>query len=530
MTISRRIALAAASAVALAIIAASVTIYVSTRSELRAQLDADLRQLVGRVEVLAERGPAGIRFTQRLPDAFAEGSSGTSAVPDGPGRVPIPAPSGSTDEDDRAFETVPGPTADDELIIPRDPLGGATGVAQLVLANGTIVSSSVRGAPVPIKTAGAAAVAAGTRSPFFEDLEIDGRSVRAFVTRGPGDRSLVVAKPLAEIDGSLDRLRWILVFVSLGGIAVAGGLGLLVSRTALQPIAELTDTAEHVARTQDLTHRLPEGGADELARLGASFNTMLGALESSRQAQRELVADASHELRTPLTSVRTNIELLARAPQMPPGEREEIVASATAQLEELTVLIDDLVDLARPPGSADVEEPLDEIRLDLLVREAVGRAQRHAPQARFAVDADEPVELRAMRGRLVRAIGNLLDNAIKHGPADGVVEVAVHGRTVTVRDHGPGIAEDDLPRVFDRFYRADDARGLPGSGLGLAIVRQVAEQHGGHVHAERIDPAEGGGTRLSLVLCEGADALGASDANGGQTPAAPTAPEGSPTS
>lgn len=465
MTISRRIALAAASAVALAIVVASVTIYVSTRAELRARLDDDLRRLISRVEVLAN-APAGVKFTQRLP------------------------------------EVVQGnPEPPDALVVPRDPLGGPTGVAQLVLPNGTIVSSSSRGPEeLAIATEGAGEVARGTRSPYFADLDVDGRRVRAFVTRGPGDRSLVVARPLAEIDASLSRLRWILGFVSLGGIAVAAGLGLLVSRTALRPVTELTDTAEHVARTQDLSHRLPEGGADELARLGASFNTMLGALESARQAQRELVADASHELRTPLTSVRTNIDLLARAPDLPPAEREAIVASATAQLEELTVLIDDLVDLARPAGTVDVDEPVDEIRLDLLVADAVERAGRHAPAARFRVDAPEAVELPAMRGRVVRAVGNLLDNAIKHGPDDGVIEVAVHGPVVTVRDHGPGIAEDDLPRVFDRFYRADDARGLPGSGLGLAIVRQVAEQHGGHVHADRVPDAEGGGTRLTLTL------------------------------
>lgn len=494
MTISRRIALAAASAVALAIVAASVIVYVSTRSELMSRMDDDLRRLVERVEVIGE-APEGVRFTQRL----TEVGGTTSAY----GSATAPAPTPTTDE----------------LIVPRDPLGGPTGVAQLVLPNGTIVSSSVRGAgKLPIESAGAGEVAAGTRAPYFEDLEVDGRRVRAFIARGPGDRSLVVARPLAEIDASLDRLRWILVFVTLGGVAVAAGLGLVVSRTALRPVTALSDDAEHVARTQDLSHRLPEGGADELARLGASFNTMLGALESARQAQRELVADASHELRTPLTSVRTNIELLARAPDLPAKEREAIVTSATAQLEELTVLIDDLVDLARPAGAPDIDEPVDDVRLDLLVTEAVGRAQRHAPGATFAVDAPEPVVIPAMRGRIMRAVGNLLDNALKHGPADGTIEVTVRGleppataangadatgppsATVTVRDHGPGIAEDDLPRVFDRFYRADDARGLPGSGLGLAIVRQVAEQHGGHVHAERVPEVDGGGTRLTLTL------------------------------
>jgi two-component system, OmpR family, sensor histidine kinase MprB len=215
---------------------------------------------------------------------------------------------------------------------------------------------------------------------------------------------------------------------------------------------------------------------------------MLAALERSRDSQRQLIADASHELRTPLTSIRTNVELLGRARGLPESERSEIVAAAGAQLEELTRLVGDLVDLARDGRPAPDE--VEEVRLDELVRESAARLNG----VRFEID-DEPTLVRGSRTRLARAVGNLLDNAAKFSPAGAIVEVRVKGGEVAVRDYGPGIAADDLPHIFDRFYRAPSARGTPGSGLGLAIVRQVAESHHGTAVAEA---PEGGGALLRL--------------------------------
>ncbi len=219
---------------------------------------------------------------------------------------------------------------------------------------------------------------------------------------------------------------------------------------------------------------------------------MLGALEESARAQRQLVADASHELRTPLTSLRTNIEVLARH-ELPEAERERILGEVVVQLTEMTALIAELVELAR--GDAQPLEPED-VRLDLLVADAVGRAQRNSPTVDFRLDADESL-VYGVPSRIERAIGNLLDNAGKWSPDGSVVDVTVRDGEVTVRDRGPGIADDDLPFVFDRFYRAPAARGMPGSGLGLSIVRQVAEAHGGVVTAER---ANGGGALMRLRL------------------------------
>jgi two-component system sensor histidine kinase MprB len=227
--------------------------------------------------------------------------------------------------------------------------------------------------------------------------------------------------------------------------------------------------------------------------LAGSFNAMLGALEESTRAQRQLVADASHELRTPLTSLRTNIEVLASERALPAGERERLLHDVVEQLGEMTTLIAGLIDLAR--GEQQVAEP-EEVRLDLLTADAVERARRDRPAVSFVTDLDESI-VHGVPSTIERAVANLLDNAAKWSPQNGVVEVAVRDGQVTVRDHGAGIDEDDLPHVFDRFYRAPSARGMSGSGLGLAIVRQVATAHGGAVVAER---AEGGGTRITLSL------------------------------
>jgi two-component system sensor histidine kinase MprB len=259
-------------------------------------------------------------------------------------------------------------------------------------------------------------------------------------------------------------------------------------------VTELTETAEHVARTRDLSHRIDAAGDDELARLATSFNTMLEALEESQRAQRQLVADASHELRTPLTSLRTNLEVLGSNGKLGEADRERLRRDLVVQLEELGELVGDLVELARD-GEAPVE-PLEPVRLDELVDAAVERARRHAPAVAFTTEL-EPCVVAGERARLDRAVANLLDNAAKWSPPGGAVDVRLAGGELTVRDHGPGIEPDDLPHVFDRFYRATAARGRAGSGLGLAIVRHVAERHGGIVRAEA---APGGGALLRLDL------------------------------
>ena len=363
---------------------------------------------------------------------------------------------------------------------------------QVTLPNGDVIRSAT-GTSLPA-TAAVHQVASGQVHETVRDQTVHDVHWRVLTTRGPDGTTLQIGKPLTEVDDTLGRLRWILLAVTVGGVGLASALGVGVSRAATRPLGRLTAAAEQVTATGDLHHRIEADRDDEPGRLAASFNAMLGALESSRDAQRQLVADASHELRTPLTSIRANVELLERAGEMAPADRAQVLGSVRGQLEDLTILVGDLVDLARPGERA--HEPPEELRLDRLVEDAVERARRHAPATEFVVTT-EPCLVSGSRARLARAVGNLLDNAVKWSPPGAPVEVSVSGGEVTVRDHGPGIAEDDLPHVFDRFYRAPAARGLPGSGLGLAIVKHVADAHGGTVAAE---PAPGGGTRLRVAL------------------------------
>jgi two-component system sensor histidine kinase MprB len=480
MTIRRRLVLMSAVAVAVAIAIVSVAVYVLVRGNLRGQVDAALR--TDQPKAFFVQGDPAQADAGRSAKAKALAQKGAPAL--GPEELAmVRRKEGLT-----RSESV-------EVALPPEKFGAATGVAQVLTRTGGVLEpAGGLDSKIPV-TSSTRAVASGREKEAYEDQRVRGVHLRVFTVGLPSGEVIQVARELTNVDDTLRNLLWVLVVVTVGGIGMAAGMGLFVARGTLKPVRRLTDTAAHVAATQDLSQRLPEGGRDELDRLGASFNTMLAALESSREAQRQLVADASHELRTPLTSVRTNVELLARAPDLPEAERERIVVSVGGQVEELGVLIGDLVDLARPNGS-DGGEELEDLRLDLLVSDVVAGARSHATDREFVVDA-APCVVSASRPRLHRAVRNLLDNAVKWSPPGAPVEIAVHDGEVVVRDHGPGIADEDLPHVFDRFYRASSARGLPGSGLGLAIVRQVAEAHGGTVCAES---ASEGGARLRLRL------------------------------
>jgi two-component system sensor histidine kinase MprB len=365
-------------------------------------------------------------------------------------------------------------------------------LAQLIDEEGDVLIAQTGGVEL-LFTDGAREVVSGSSDSAYEDVEVEGTDLRMLTVAVGSGLALQVARPLEEIDRTLRQTGFVLLGVALGSILLAAALGYLVSRTALRPVQRLTQAVEHVTGTGDLTRRLDVGGDDELGRLAARFNDMLATLESSLGSQRRLVADASHELRTPLTSLRTNIEVLAKNEAMPSADRERLLGDVTGQLEELTGLVDDVVELAR---GAEAPLVMEDVRLDALVERAVERARLHAPEARFEVGLEETL-VHGAPDRLDRAVANLLDNAVKWSPRGGAIEISVGDGAVVVRDHGPGIDPADLPRVFDRFYRAPAARGTPGSGLGLAIVRQIAETHGGTVTAEN---AEGGGARLRFAL------------------------------
>lgn len=307
--------------------------------------------------------------------------------------------------------------------------------------------------------------------------------------------ALVIARPLAPTVNMLQQLAWILILFGSGMMIVGGLAGAWVARSGLQPVRRLSESVATITETDELTP-LPVEGNDEITELARSFNTMLFSLESSRERQRRLIADAGHELRTPLTSLRTNIELLVadeKAGMLPAGARGEILLDVASQLSEFTSLVGDLVQLSRDEHVSAAPEPID---LRDIVTNAVTRARRRGPGLHFDVNLS-PLYLVGEPDQLERAITNLLDNAVKFSPPGGTVHVTMSGDTLKVDDEGPGIAEEDLPHIFDRFYRSDQARNTPGTGLGLSIVSHTINAHGGSVWAGR---APGGGAEFTVRL------------------------------
>jgi two-component system sensor histidine kinase MprB len=453
MSLRWRIAAAAGAAVALVVIVTAAFTYLAVRSELRGQVDDSLRDRAGQVASLP------------IP-------------PVGEGRV-IGPPPGVADRFRRL-----------ERLRPSEPFGGAGGYAQVITADGATIRPP-GDASLPV-TADARAIARRGEGSSLTDMEVDGTHLRVFTRARDGGGAVQVARPLDEIDAQLRRVLTALIVIGLAGIAAGAAIGALVARAALVPIKRFTAATEALTAGADVSQRMDVVGNDELARLARSFNATLDALERSVQAQRQLVADASHELRTPIASLRANIQLLGEADRLPAAEVERMRADIVEELDELTALVGDVVELARGAKPA---ADLDEVRVDAVVKTIVEREGRRAAETVRLRDELEPTLVRGEPERIGRAVSNLVGNAIKWSPPGGVVEIELTDGVLTVRDHGPGFDEQDLPHVFERFYRSAAARGTSGSGLGLAIVQQAAEAHGGFVEAAN---AAGGGALLRI--------------------------------
>jgi two-component system sensor histidine kinase MprB len=361
-------------------------------------------------------------------------------------------------------------------VIRLQPVVGETAAyIQVVRADG--VRASVSGDALPISKVEVRYASTAARG-SFRDAEVSGKSVRILTTQLLQGFSLEIGLPLRDVNRQLHVLALAFVGLALGGLAMTVLATWGAVRRIMRPVRSLTDTAVQIAETQDLTLRIASYGHDELGRLADSFNTMLDALERSLGQQRQLVMDASHELRTPLASLRTNVEVLRDVERLTPRQREELIAGVVSQLDELTGLVADVVELARGEAAPSHHEDL---AFDELVENAVERAQRHWPGVEFRLRM-LPLRVRGVAARLDRAVANLLDNAGKFSPPGSVVDVVLdRSGALSVSDRGPGIDEAALPYVFDRFYRSDEARALPGSGLGLAIAKQVVEGHGGSI-------------------------------------------------
>jgi two-component system sensor histidine kinase MprB len=353
---------------------------------------------------------------------------------------------------------------------------------------GAIGSSTVD--PLPVTNA-VREVASGRRGAYFTDIVVSHHDYREYVTPVaaglfvsgfgdlPSNGALQMAASLESVGAQLSILRVELLVVAISGIAIAIGLGLLISRRMVSPLKVLTRRVETMSESLNVSKRLDVGTLDELGRLRRAFNLLLAALQKSQVAQTQLVLDASHELRTPITSLRTNLEVSARMAELPEEDQGLLRADMLSQLEELSQVVSDITELAR--GDVDLRPP-EVFRLDVLVSEVISLANTHARTRGIDIlGALEESMVSARRERVGRAISNLVDNAIKWSPDDGTVRITSRSGSVVVADEGPGISPNDLPYIFDRFYRSAAARALPGSGLGLSIVAQVADEEGGQM-------------------------------------------------
>ena len=390
---------------------------------------------------------------------------------------------------------------------PNDNDGRFTGsYTEIVLANGNTFPST----GVPIDST-ILSYAKGKSGHLLRTVEINNQSFRELIVALPANSLVSCSTGLCQVNstsaqlfvvnvtGQVAELRNLvrtLLFVALGSLLLALALGLLLARGALRPLEEVTDEIETVTETNDMRYRIEEGGADELGRLRRVFNRLLSSVDSSQTLQRQLVMDASHELRTPLTSLRTNAQVLSRANELNPDDLRQLTNDMVAQVDELASLVTDLGELARGERS---EGPITTLRLDECVDECIDTARPYARIKDITIDSMvEPSTVEGRRDRLVRAISNLLTNAVKFTPTGGRISVVSKDSTVVVSDSGPGIDENDIPHVFDRFWRSASSRSLPGSGLGLAIVAQVVAELDGTVTVDR-DPTLGG-ARFTITI------------------------------
>ena len=449
MSLRRRIAGAAALSVAGVAVAFAVVGYVTTRSQLVGELQRELHA----------------RAAPYLQPHTGESGGGPSQSPG---------------------------QAQPQFGVPSAPeFGAAPGYFQIVYPDGrvSVLPGETRKLPVDPQAVQIARSASGSS---FTSTTVDGVHLEVLTVGDPYDRwAIQVALPLTGVDAILRGLLLPYGLLIAGGVLAALMLGMAISRSALAPIERFLRRTEDVSSDLARPQRLEESGPTELRRLAISFNRTLDALERSMQAQRHLVADASHELRTPMAALRSNIQIFLESDRLPDDERGELQQAIMAELDDLSLVVSDVLELARGAEPSGATEP---VELDSLVREAVERTERRAPALRFELDV-EPTTIVNSPDRVARAVGNVIDNARKWSPEGAVVEVSLHGGVLTVRDHGPGFDPLELDRIFERFYRSSHARRTPGSGLGLAIVKQAAEAHGGFAEAAN---AAGGGAMLRV--------------------------------
>lgn len=325
-----------------------------------------------------------------------------------------------------------------------------------------------------------------TKDAAFGIMTYEGQRWRRYVIRVEKSDRVVgyveALSPLGRLDDSAIKLARLLLNLVLFSMLAVLLVGWWIAGAALRPVARLTNAARAISESHDLAQRVQtSGNRDELGRLATTFNAMLGSLEAAWKSQQRFVGDASHELRAPLTVMRGNLELLRRHPHLGELERQEMLGEIERETTRMTRLVEDLLLLARSDAGSTLQRT--DVNLRYVTLEALRDARRlssghhfvlHAPPEQFVVQGD--------RDRLRQLLLILLDNAVKYSPAGSTVTTElqrVEGELrLSVSDQGSGIQANDLPHIFERFYRADPARQRDsgGAGLGLSIAEWIATQ------------------------------------------------------
>jgi two-component system sensor histidine kinase MprB len=447
VTIRKRIALVSAAAVAIAVVLIALGTFAGVKRQVLGQVDDSL---IARADLVGEVRP-GVVLTLL---GLERGNSRNRIVTQRPG-----------DFDSSYYQLIfrdgrVVDIGDDDLVLPPPPESDSYG-----------------------------------SEPSFRSEWVDGVHFRiATVTIAQGEVTVQIARPLTEVDDLLGRLAVLLLIGGVVGVALAAGLGLVIAKQAVEPIEALKTRVGEIAESRSFSDRVEVSGTDEVAELATEFNVLLDELESSKQQQVRLVRDAGHELRTPLTALRTNIEVLQRH-EVDPPERSAMLAAAQSEVEELAVLVTEIVDLAADRFEEEAVGPV------VLSDVAAVVAERFSD--RTVRDITVTTDSSVVMGKplaLSRALSNIVGNADKFAPPDTPISIDVAEGVVTVSDGGSGFEQDDLPLVFERFYRSDSARSETGSGLGLSIVKQIIDDHDGEVFARN---GSNGGAEVGFKLPNG---------------------------
>ncbi len=377
---------------------------------------------------------------------------------------------------------------------------------QIMTSDGTAVSRSDNLSDQTLSIASAVLERVNQGDSVFTNSAVGKVQLRTFVAplnaRGQIIGVIAVAQSLQSVSDTLSRLATLLSFGVVGGLLLASIVGAFLARRALAPIDHMTQSAHSISSAGDLTRRIEQPRTrDEVGRLAMTFNDMLARIEELFRAQQRILADVSHELRSPLTAIRGNLDLLRRGAFENDQERDASLAAIDSESARMQRMVQDLLLLAQADAGVQIQKQI--VELDTILLDVYRQARLTAGGIKVSLGSEDQAQVLGDPDRLKQLFTNLVDNAIKYTPSGGEVKLSLDRDTqwvrVMVTDTGAGIPEQDLPRIFDRFYRVDKARSREegGTGLGLSIVKWIVDAHDGCID---VKSEVGKGTTFTVSL------------------------------